>query len=1258
VYDASHVVMVEPIDNDMFAMMLPLYQYSNVVYSPHGYSTLMITHQGVPGESQANVRNKYPTLTSTSNLTAPFGITQLSKQHDDVRTMSHRFNVPVFVGEFSCVNWSPVNDAGKWTSTEWNNDNITLLEQEKWSWCYHAWRGDWPAWEAEIPSSYYNTFTFSNAAPQGLPSYSTWVSNRSNTAPTITMLEGWFGLNNTINYDTTIAVLQALTMTKDGTLGTAQQNLWLQDSTGEVFQNVTFPYSVNYRFDFTGHGSKANTTWPNLAIKIDNVTQANIVINDNNSSIWTAIIKVSAGTHKVAMRFTNDNGSSSFKLSMGLLYITPDILPNSNAPVRYPAINKLQTFPVFGSRFLNPNDFTSGHLRGSNYNRDNQPNPRSDLTVFENYGANLLRLFIELHSDGTSYSFVADELDTADAIIHQAYLHHFYVNLVVTEDDQNETFWGSTSLKNSYAQRIGEVAARYKDSTEVADIALANEPGMVGNLGEWANFSQKLANSIRRQDTNHIIVMPSGVGNQDIFRLTEPLPFKNMVYEYHSYFPFQITHQGINANDSERTEYPNTPTTPGYDATYIGAIGKSDISLDLQLQRDFSAKFNAPIYIGEFSCVNYAPNYSNCRYIADVIDLFEIEGWTWTFHAFRQYEAWDAEISNRWYNGLTFTNASPNVPGGFQTLDAHRSDTTCAIKTMINYWSLNNKVQVVTDTTVKAGVWGIGNLNSNTSVTQLNPYSIRGFHIYFQWDSLETARKVFNWNYFDSKIQLAYNNGLTNVSIMVLVSPYLDNTPKWLTSVYGVPEVITNGTNGDTYPYYFHAAFKASYWEMIDSVSAHVATLSSSLKNIVKSWQSAEGKTGDEDAYQGTPTNPAYVIADTAWDTWKHLIWDSLAIHNSAIKGVSSSGLRLMFNTGNNGQNFDYVKTKFPFSFGKEGQLSHSYAFDGDFDYFNRRGLFTRGEIQDVFTNPLFRYRPETYQIVISSIAGGLNIFNIGSGYLLKDKASFETVPDPKITDYFNIYSNLTASKSNIGFIGLRDVIDFTDTVRFPVSVFGVLVDPAQLTTYNSQIAAENASSDGATYKTYRNLKILINRFNQSRKNSIITSNLQAKYDTTTSWTDDFGYKVVKNYEEFIKQVNPNTTSIGVYRIGGDTAMHARFARSPVLLNGTTEMYFDINDTLANNLFVNQVVHFDVSYYDSSNTIWSLNYFTCKGKTESVIQNTNTRKWKKFSVDIDNFQFGNNLQNSSDFTIKKLNGTVAPIIDLIEFKNLSKQGSQ
>lgn len=188
--DPNHVIIIECLHNDMFAMMLP-FADTFYVYSPHGYSSLHITHQGVPGAGE-KVSNIYPANSGTANLPAPWGITQLSAQHDNVRTLANRFHVPVFAGEFSCINWAPINSSGEWTSTKWVDDNISLLEAEGWSWAYHTWRGDYIGWEAEIPSEWYAAnATFTDAFPSVRPPRSV----RSGTAPTITVLKNYFRLN-------------------------------------------------------------------------------------------------------------------------------------------------------------------------------------------------------------------------------------------------------------------------------------------------------------------------------------------------------------------------------------------------------------------------------------------------------------------------------------------------------------------------------------------------------------------------------------------------------------------------------------------------------------------------------------------------------------------------------------------------------------------------------------------------------------------------------------------------------------------------------------------------------------------------------------------------------------------------------------------------------------------------------------------------------------------------------------------------------
>ena len=50
------------------------------------------------------------------------------------------------------------------------------------------------------------------------------------------------------------------------------------------------------------------------------------------------------------------------------------------------------------------------------------------------------------------------------------------------------------------------------------------------------------------------------------------------------------------------------------------------------------------MFVGEFSCVRWAPGGSCPRYLADAISLFEADGWGWAYHCWRCYQGWDAEV--------------------------------------------------------------------------------------------------------------------------------------------------------------------------------------------------------------------------------------------------------------------------------------------------------------------------------------------------------------------------------------------------------------------------------------------------------------------------------------------------------------------------------------------------------------------------------------------------------------------------------------
>lgn len=115
-----------------FRQLTPL-PFSRVVYSFHFYEPHALTHQGLY-EHRAVL--DYPNeQTSRSSL---------SSSMEPVHAFSRKYEVPIFVGEFSMVRWAPGNSAVRYLQ-----DAIELFEAAGWNWAYHSFR-EYEGWDAEL----------------------------------------------------------------------------------------------------------------------------------------------------------------------------------------------------------------------------------------------------------------------------------------------------------------------------------------------------------------------------------------------------------------------------------------------------------------------------------------------------------------------------------------------------------------------------------------------------------------------------------------------------------------------------------------------------------------------------------------------------------------------------------------------------------------------------------------------------------------------------------------------------------------------------------------------------------------------------------------------------------------------------------------------------------------------------------------------------------------------------------------------------
>ena len=314
-------------------------------------------------------------------------------------------------------------------------------------------------------------------------------------------------------------------------------------------------------------------------------------------------------------------------------------------------------------------------LRGFNLGaRGPVPFTDKDYADLAAYGANIVRVGVNLPiiDSGASFDLAASEWEYMERTVAMGRKHGFKVILALVPLPLGEAavHWDRADLKASLVDIWGRVAARFKGNPVIAGYDLINEPVMprdsnqpppLGNVlrstgwvaavrdqsgDPWRDLAVKLIQAIRAEDADSVIIFePSPWALPKGFSQLTPLPFSRVVYSFHFYEPHALTHQGL----YEHRAALNYPTEE---------ISRSSLSNAMEPVRAFSRKYPVPIFVGEFSIVRWAPGDSAARYLKDAIELFEAEGWNWTYHSFREYEGWDPELDPSLPRGATASRSA------------------------------------------------------------------------------------------------------------------------------------------------------------------------------------------------------------------------------------------------------------------------------------------------------------------------------------------------------------------------------------------------------------------------------------------------------------------------------------------------------------------------------------------------------------------------------------------------------------------------
>jgi hypothetical protein len=251
-------------------------------------------------------------------------------------------------------------------------------------------------------------------------------------------------------------------------------------------------------------------------------------------------------------------------------------------------------------------------------------------------GANVVRVPIHLrHCDGcTAWERPDRDIRYVEQVLAQGQRHGFRVVVVLQPVPwgQRSDYWDSEPLQQDMARQWGHIASRLRPHSALQAYDLINEP--VGNSrpAQWHALTLRIVHELRRHDPDTpVMVEPSPWGLPGSFRNLLPLDLPGLVYSFHLYAPHAFTHQGLPG-------YPEAQAYPGQ------GWDRQRLSQAMDEARRFAARQQRPMFVGEFSCVRWAPAGSCPRYLADAVALFEAERWGWTYHCWRCYQGWDAEV--------------------------------------------------------------------------------------------------------------------------------------------------------------------------------------------------------------------------------------------------------------------------------------------------------------------------------------------------------------------------------------------------------------------------------------------------------------------------------------------------------------------------------------------------------------------------------------------------------------------------------------
>jgi hypothetical protein len=409
-------------------------------------------------------------------------------------------------------------------------------------------------------------------------------------------------------------------------------------------------------------------------------------------------------------------------------------------------------------------------------------------------------------------------------------------------------------------------------------------------------------------------------------------------------------------------------------------------------------------------------------------------------------------------------------------------------------------------------------------------------------------------------------------------------------------------------PYYPDLEYKAYYFEMIRQFALFLRNQPQEKFDNIAFVQVKTGATGDEEPYKGDVINPAYGLTEAQWEAFR---LEAFAKFKLYFNDVTTNKIVLTFNNVDPVKYpdaYNYVMNQLDpeLGFGIKGgafnrghHLSEEQSYKEQWNPFlinpNGRKLFSASEMDQSWEKGFFalNYEIGFYWSALGGINTGLSCTNISVS------AMTYALANPGIIDIFKMYNRYAQqvypATATTAFSIFHEGLNSEDTVKFPVDTYG--------RARQTNLARYQAICNDPKY------------YNRGARidDPIAVVKGQVFQREDQEFYNDAGWDICEgNIERFMTQIDPDGTSIGLFRVRGTltstSSKYDRFARSFESITDKNTMSFQLHNDLP---VTNKNLKFTIIWLDkTAGSTWAFKYRNSVGLQSIPFIGTGTNQWR------------------------------------------------